>query len=92
MKKEKASLELNNIRIYYGEHLLYRGPLSNVPIREASIIEKSIEFFDDPEPCYIHRGAVKARILSELERCFTGDTLDLQTSQIPFGLLECLAL
>lgn len=44
-----------------------RAPLIEIPIREEVIIEKSIEFFDDPEPCYIHRGAVVTRLAGEIE-------------------------
>lgn len=44
-----------------------RAPLIEIPIREEVIIEKSIAFFDDPEPCYIHRGAVVTRLAGEIE-------------------------
>ena len=29
---------------------------------------KSIAFFDDPDPCYIHRSAVRVRLTEELLR------------------------
>lgn len=35
------------------------------------IINKSIEFFSDPEPCFIHRSAVLKRLLAEIENYFT---------------------
>ncbi|ACL75380.1 hypothetical protein [Ruminiclostridium cellulolyticum] len=47
--------------------LLFNGELNSVPIKETVIIKKSIEFFDDHNPCYIHRGAVTVRLLSEIE-------------------------
>ena len=47
--------------------ILYDGLWDNLPLAEEIIIEKSIEFFDDKEPCEIHRGAVQIRLLAELE-------------------------
>lgn len=50
---------------------LYNGPLAEVPLREELIIETSTRFFNDPNPCYIHRGAVRVRLTAELEALFT---------------------
>ena len=50
--------------------VLYDGLWNDLPLAEEVIIEKSIEFFNDREPCAIHRGAVQLRLLSELERLF----------------------
>lgn len=41
--------------------------LTSLPIREQIIIGKSIEFFSDPEPCFIHRSAVMKRLLTEID-------------------------
>lgn len=49
------------------DELLFSGELDSIPIREAVIIRKSIEFFDDHNPCYIHRGAETVRLLCEIE-------------------------
>lgn len=48
--------------------LLYRGRLDALPIPEAVILSMSLEFFNDPAPCFIHQGAVKARAYAEIER------------------------
>jgi hypothetical protein len=40
--------------------------LTSLPLKEAVIINKSIEFFNDPEPCMIHRSAVMNRIFFEM--------------------------
>ena len=48
---------------------LYSGRIYGLPIRECVVIQKSIEFFNDPEPCYKHRGAVHTRLWAELEQC-----------------------
>ena len=41
-----------------------------LPITEVSILEKCMEFFNDPEPCFIHRSAVMNRILIEFDDYF----------------------
>lgn len=49
---------------------LYNGPLSEIPLCESLILETSTRFFNDPNPCYIHRGAVRVRLTAELEALF----------------------
>ena len=61
---------------------VFRAPLIEIPLKEQVIIEKSIEFFDDPEPCYIHRGAVVTRLADELA----------QAAEAAGGILEGAAL
>ena len=55
------------LKVTLDETVLYDGLWDNLPITEEVIIEKSIEFFNDPEPCAIHRGAVQIRLLAELD-------------------------
>ncbi len=50
--------------------VLYDGLWDDLPFAEEVIIAKSIEFFNDKEPCAIHRGAVQVRLLAELELLF----------------------
>lgn len=38
----------------------------DIPIKEEAVIWKSIEWFNDPEPCMIHRSAVMKRIYLEI--------------------------
>ena len=48
--------------------------------QEAGIIQSSIEFFRDPEPCEIHRGAVRARALGQLRMvCPMGQIVTVST-------------
>ena len=65
-KKKQAVIPQVCIRT--NNAVLYEGPLKDIPIKEDIIIEKSIFYFDDPEPCYIHRNAVKVRLSEELYR------------------------
>lgn len=53
---------------------LYDGALTAISVPEPLIIELSIEFFDDPEPCQIHRGAVLKRVFMELMELGEGTT------------------
>lgn len=54
------------IRIDAPQGVLYDGALTAMPLPDALIIELSIEFFDDPEPCQIHRGAVLKRVFMDI--------------------------
>ncbi|WFR58618.1 hypothetical protein QA584_05965 [Anaerocolumna sp. AGMB13025] len=65
LKKEKK--KKMHIDIYSDDCVIYQGRWDDLPLSENIIIEKSIDFFNDPEPCYIHRDAVRVRLLAELE-------------------------
>lgn len=47
--------------------ILYQGNLEAFPLKEALILKKSVLFFNDAEPCFIHRSAVMKRIFAKLE-------------------------
>ena len=47
--------------------VVFQGGITSIPLGEAIIIEKSIEFFNDHSPCFIHRSAVMKRLYVELE-------------------------
>ena len=59
-KKRYITVKLNN-------DILYDGLFDDLPIAEDVMISKSIEFFNDKEPCSIHRGTVQVRLVAELE-------------------------
>ena len=50
--------------------MLVKKKLTALPLKEEFIIKKSIEFFNDPEPCMIHRSAVMKRIYMEINEFF----------------------
>lgn len=56
------------LTVTQNEILLYEGDWNKLPLTEEIILEKSIEFFNDSEPCVIHREAVHIRLLAELEQ------------------------
>jgi hypothetical protein len=47
--------------------LLFAGGIMSLPLQEEFVIKKSVEFFNDDSPCFIHRSAVMKRIYVELE-------------------------
>ena len=55
------------LTLKYREQILFQDEISLLPFKESSILEKSIEYYDDPEPCYIHRNAVRIRLIAEFE-------------------------
>ena len=67
-RKKSAAPALPSVRILSGEQMVYEGLLKDIPIKEEVLIEKSIYFFDDPEPCFIHRDAVRVRLTEELHQ------------------------
>jgi hypothetical protein len=48
--------------------ILYQGRLNGIRFPEKLIISKSIYFFNDEAPCFIHRSAVAVRLFEELNR------------------------
>ena len=49
----KRKKQENEICVRLGEHEVYRGTLTDLPLKEEIILEKSEEFFNDPNPCFI---------------------------------------
>lgn len=56
------------ITLFFDGSRLYSGPLCELPIREDVLLQKSEYFFNDPEPCHIHRNAVRIRLTEEIRR------------------------
>lgn|GEM_PF-692818 len=76
--------------------ILLERKLISLPLRDEAIISKSIEFFNDPEPCMIHRSAVMKRLFAEIESYFEDmiqkDVLEINMLNIPSCLKEYLSL
>ena len=60
---------------------LYRGPLSDIPLSEKTILATCMDLYKDPQPCYIHRGAARQYLVAKLTDMITNGTPD-------FALLE----
>ena len=53
--------------------VLAEAPLAEFPLPETAVIRLSVEYFNDLEPCEIHRAAVRSRAMQELrEACPEG--------------------
>lgn len=48
----------HKIQIETNDKIVYSGRLIDIPIKEEVIIKKSIELFDDEDPCIIHKSYV----------------------------------
>ncbi len=44
--------------------------LNSLPLKDEKIIEKSIELFNDREPCIIHRSFVMKKLMLEINEYF----------------------
>lgn len=65
-KKRTAGVE-KRLEFFRDGREVFSCGLLDLPLKESVILEHSILFFDDPAPCYIHRGAVCVRLLAEIE-------------------------
>ncbi len=60
--------------------VLAEGPLAEFPLEEEGILRSSVEFFQDPTPCEIHRAAVRSRSLAHLKKvCPPGSIIPLSS-------------
>ncbi len=64
------------IIILKDEKILYDGRISDIPIKEEYIKSKSVELFDDDDPCIIHQSYVIKEYVDNLLNVFkcTGKT------------------
>jgi len=58
------------ITIIKNEKILYEGRISDIPIKEKYIISKSVELFDDDDPCIIHQSYVIKEYVDQLLSVF----------------------
>ena len=68
--------------------VLYDAPLKAYSLPEETVLQLSVEFFRDPEPCEIHRAAVHKRaMLSLMSACPAGETVAV--ASLPEALRGC---
>lgn len=68
---------------------LFDDALHRLRVPEACILAMSLEFFDDPEPCEIHRSAVIMRGLEEIRMACAGRE-SLHITELPRRLQDLL--
>jgi len=57
-------------------NIILENKLIAIPLNEEEIISRSIEYFNDPEPCMIHRSAVMKSMIIELYEYFSEKYVD----------------
>ena len=58
---------------------MIHAPLYECPLKDDGVVALSIEFFDDPHPCEIHRGAVRWRVMDDLRDRSDGSWIDIDS-------------
>ncbi len=94
-KKKETVPKGTWIRVTGMDRILYTGTLEEIPLKEQVILEKSDEFFNDPNPCFIHRGAVRVRLTAELEEAMQCGNWTLWNQYTDIGTVigaECCIL
>jgi hypothetical protein len=73
--------------------VIFKGTVNLLPLDEKLIIQKSKQFFNDSEPCFIHRSAVMKRLYSELEEYVSkiNTTQSISVQEIPPEIREILS-
>ena len=61
--------------------ILYHDLLSGLAFSDELVVRMSVAFFNDPEPCEIHRSAVRSRLFAELEQAL-GDGEETDIGQL----------
>ena len=62
--------------------------ITSIPLNDDFVIQKSIEYFHDPEPCMIHRSAVMKRIYMQIQEFFLRE-MQMGRQQVPWDELPC---
>ncbi len=50
-----------------GGHVLYEGTPLNMPFKEDAVRKKSLELFDDDDPCIIHQSHIAREFVKTLQ-------------------------
>lgn len=82
----KQKKKTRHITLLSGQTVLFDGPLPEIPLSEELILKTSTHFFNDPNPCYIHRGAVRIRLTAELETSLLSSAPDFSMVESYTGM------
>lgn len=80
MKNKSTIIEI----IHNDETIIYKGMLSELPLREEYIVAMSIELFSEKEPCIIYR----THIIKKFFLNFYEALSNIKNSDIPCIQLE----
>jgi hypothetical protein len=90
-------MEINKMELHFIDisgGTIMKKKVTSLPLKEKIIINRSIEWFYDPEPCMIHRSAVMKRIYSEIfdyfEELLKQKITEWQWASVPDQLKQVL--
>ncbi len=76
------------------DRIMLKKKLTGLPLREEVVLKWSVEWFNDPEPCMIHRSAVMKRLFMEwaeyLEPSMTSGKCEMAWTRVPAHLRQML--
>ncbi len=80
--KTKIIIEMNDVT-------LFKGKILNLPVHHNEIIKRSIELFDDDNPCIIHQSFIVKEFAEELLSLF-GENNTIEGKDYPdvLGFLD----
>lgn len=64
--RDVSSVKMKICVLDCNKKAIFEKRVIDIPLKEEIVITKSIEWFNDPEPCMIHRSAVMKRLYFEL--------------------------
>lgn len=65
LRKKKKTVQ--TLKLLNGDgQCAYECPLDEYKLPEDAVLNLSNEFYADPEPCEIHRGAIHMRVYAEI--------------------------
>ena len=50
--------------------IVFKGKMMNIPFKQSAIVQKSIDLFDDDDPCIIHTSYVIKHFVDDLLKLF----------------------
>ena len=62
------------IKITLNDSVLYDGKIINMPFKDQYVIKKSIDLFDDDDPCIIHKSYIYKEYASDIVNLFEDKT------------------
>lgn len=92
LRKKKKPKTISTVKIFSDKNTVYDGPFRELPFDEKLIVDKSIQFYDDPDPCFIHTQAVRTRLLGEIEEELLPMAGDNTTLSIPGAKAAALCM
>ncbi|QUI22288.1 hypothetical protein HZI73_08250 [Vallitalea pronyensis] len=71
-------------------HIIFEGKINKLSIPKSLIKEKSMAWFQDPDPCFIHQSAVRKRLLIALEDALMHVDQSVTIHQVSHDVLTTL--